>query len=166
MQQNTYGDRGGNISLSKAGLRQAQITGHYNEFEVVNKVYYSADGVIGNLGVIDNVNAAYTGATVTLPSNKTVDACNVAIFAIWVASGNVVSMTRGQEVDVTKLTGTGRTAEKVIPFPDVEASKALVGLIKVVTNTAFTFGTTNFNAAGVTTTFYDCSQMPTVPLTS
>lgn len=168
MDQNTFGDRGGNISQSKAGLRQAQVAGHYNEVQIQNNVFFTADGIFGGLAPVDNLNTAYASATYTGPSNGNVPACYAALFAIWVASGNVMSVTRGEIVDATKLTGTGRSGQLVLPYPNVEASKALVGLVKVVagTGTTFQYGTTNFNASNVTTTFYDCARMPVTPLTS
>lgn len=169
MQANLVGDRGGNISLSKAGLRQAQITGHYNEVQIQNNVFYSLDGVIGALAPIDNLNTAYASANYTGPSVTNVPACNSAIFALWVASNNTLTVTKGANVDATKLSGTtGRTGEKVIPFPDVVASASLYGLVRVTAGTGATFqyGTTNFNATNINTVFYDCAVMPTVPLTS
>lgn len=167
--QNTVGDRGGNLSFVKAGVRQAQITGHYNEVEVVNNVFFTADGAYGRLMAVDNLNTAFTGATYTGPATAAVPACNSALFALWVASGNVLSVTKGDNVDSTKLAGTtGRTAEKVLPFPPTPAGAALLALIRVTagTGTSFTYGTTNFNATNINTAFTDCARMPTVPLTS
>lgn len=169
MDQNSAGDRGGNISFVKAGLRQAQITGHYNEVEIVNNVFFTADGIYGRLIAIDNLNTALAAATYTGPSTVNVPACNSALFALWVASGNVLSVTKGDNVESTKLAGTtGRTAEKVLPFPPTPSGAALLGLIRVTagTGTQFQYGTTNFNATNINTVFYDCARMPTVPLTS
>lgn len=169
MDQNTAGDRGGNISFVKAGLRQAQIAGHYNEVQIVNNVFFTADGVFGRLMAIDNLNTAYADATYTGPSTTNVPACNAALFALWVSSGNVLSVTKGANVDATKLSGTtGRTGEKVLPFPDVVAGASLLGLIRVCagTGTTYQYGTTNFNGTNINTVFYDTSRMPTVPLTS
>jgi hypothetical protein len=165
----TAGDRGGNVSYSKAGLRQAQITGHYNEVQIQNNVFYSVDGIFGGLAPIDNLNTAYASANYTGPSTTNVPACNSALFALWVASNNTLTVTKGANVDSTKLSGTtGRTAEKVLPYPDVVNGAALVGLIRVTagTGTSFAYGTTNFNATNINTAFYDTARMPTIPLTS
>ena len=169
MQQNQVGDRGGNISHSSGALRQAQITGHYNEVQIQNNVFFTVDGKFGALAPIDNLNTAYAGANYTGPSNGNVPACNAAIFALWVGSNNTLTVTRGDVVDATKLSGTtSRTGEKVLPFPAIEASKALVGLVVVTagTGTSFAYGTTNFNGTNINTQYYSCSAMPTVPLTS
>lgn len=169
MDQNAVGDRGGNVSYSKAGLRQAQIAGHYNEVQIQNNVFYTIDGQFGGLAPIDNLNASYASANYSGPSTTNVPACNSALFAIWVASNNTLTVTKGANVDATKLAGTtGRTAEKVLPFPDVVAAAALVGLVRVTagTGTSFQYGTTNFNATNINVAFYDTSRMPSVPLTS
>lgn len=169
MDQNAVGDRGGNVSYSKAGLRQAQITGHYNEFQIQNNVFYAVDGQFGALAPIDNVNTAYASANYSLPANCTVSACNAALFALWVASNNTLTVTKGKEVDASKLSGTANgTGSLTIPFPDVVASAALYGLIRVNagTGTTYTFGTTNFNATNINTNFIDCTRMPAIPLTS
>ena len=169
MQQNLIDDRGGNVSHSSGALRQAQVAGHYNEVQIQNNVFFTVDGKFGGLAPVDNLNASYGGATYTGPSSTNVPACNSALFAIWVADGNTMSVTRGDLVDATKLAGTtGRTGEKVIPFPNVEANKALIGLVRVTAGTGvtFTYGTTNFNASNVNTVFYSCSRMPAAPFTS
>lgn len=166
---NTAGDRGGNVSYSKAGLRQAQITGHYNEVQIQNNVFFSVDGVFGALAPIDNLNTAYASANYTGPSTTNVPSCNSALFALWVTTNNTLTVTKGANVDATKLAGTtGRTAEKVLPFPDVVSGAALYGLIRVTAGTGvtFTYGTTNFNGTNINSVFYDTVRMPTIPFTS
>lgn len=169
MDQNVVGDRGGNVSYSRAGLRQAQVSGHYNEVQIQNNVFYTVDGAFGALAPIDNLNTAFASANYTGPTTTNVPACNTALFALWVTTNNTLSVTKGANVDSTKLAGTtGRTKEKVIPFPDTVAGAALVGLITVTagTGTSFQYGTTNFNATNINTAFTDCARMPSVPLTS
>jgi hypothetical protein len=169
MDINQVGDRGGNVSLTKAALRQAQITGHYNEVQIQNNVQYIVDGQFDVLAPADNLNTAIAAITYTGPSTVNVPACNSALFAIWVTKGNTVTVTKGDNVDATKLSGTtGRTGEKVLPFPAVVANAALVGLVRVTagTGTQFQYGTTNFNATNINTAFVDCGRMPAIPFTS
>lgn len=160
MDSNRNGDRGGNVTLSKAGLRVAQVAGHYNEFQIQNNVFFTIDGVYGALAPVDNANQYFGGV------NNVITGCNVAIFAIWVNNTNVLAITRGPLVDPAKLTNGDQT--KAIAMPDVVENNALVGLIKVKVGTGATFtpGTTNFNATNITTTFHDCSVMPTKALLS
>jgi hypothetical protein len=159
MDANKVGDRGGNITFSKAGLRQAQISGKYNEFQIQNNVFFTVDGVFGALAPLDNANQYFTGHTA-------ITGCNVAIYAIWVNNTNVLAITRGALVDPAKL--TNGTQQAAIAMPDMERANALVGLIKVKVGVGATFtpGVTNFNATNITTTFYDCSVMPSMPLLS
>lgn len=161
---NRIGDRGGNITFSKAGLRQAQITGHYNEFQIQNNVFFTIDGVFGASTAVDNANQYFLGANY----NSVITGCNMAIFAIWINNTNVLAVTRGPLVDPAKLGGTGGSQALAAAMPDVMANNSLVGLIKVKVGTAVTFtpGTTNFNATNITTTFYDCSVMPSAPFLS
>lgn len=160
MDSNRVGDRGGNITFSKAGLRQAQISGHYNEPEIQNNVYFTIDGVFGAQAARDNINQIFNGW------NTAITGCNTAIFAVWVNNTNTIQATRGALVDPAKL--TNGTAQLAVAMPDVVANNALVGLIKVKVGTGATFtpGTTNFNATNVTSTFYDCSVMPSAAMLS
>lgn len=156
MQFNKVGDRGGNIAYSRAALRQAQITGHYNEIQSQNNVQFVVDGVFGTLAPVDN-QAFSTGHSV-------ITGCNECFFGVWVNNTNVIATTQGAIVDPAKL-GNGGTSEQVIPYPEVVDSNVLIGLIKVKVGTGATFTphTTNLNATNVTATFYDVSVMPTIP---
>ena len=169
MQDNLVGERGGNISWSTGALRQAQITGHYNEVKIQNNVFFTLDGQFGGLAPIDNLNASFAGANYTGPSNTNVPACNAAIFALWVGSNNTLTVTRGPVVASNKLSGTANgTGSAVLEYPAIETAKALIGLVRVNagTGTTFTYGTTNFNATNINSAFYSCSTMPAAPLTS
>jgi hypothetical protein len=159
MDSNRVGDRGGNISFSRAAIRTAQITGHYNEFETQNNVQFTVDGVFGTLANV--ANQSFAGAP-----GGAISACNVAIYAVWVNNTNTLAITRGALADPAKL--TNGTQQIAIAMPDVVANNALIGLIKVKVGVGATFtpGTTNFNASNITTTFYDCSVMPSGPLLS
>lgn len=155
MDQNEIGNRGGNISYSKAGIRQAQINANGCQLNTQNTVQFTVDGVFGALAPTDN-QAINTGTTL--------QACNSCIFAVWVNNTNVIATTQGKIVAAAKL-GNGGTGELVVPYPDIVANNALIGLIKVKAGVGVTFvpGTTAFNASNITSTFFDVSMMPTVP---
>jgi len=162
METNRAGNRGGNIAYSRAALRAAQITGHYNEWQAQNNVQFSIDGVFGTLAPVDN--QGFTAGHVA------VTGCNVCFFGIWVNNTNVVSTTQGPIIDPAGL--TGGTAKDVGSFPDVVDGKVLLGLLKIKVGgggsgvQTFTPGTTNLNATNITATFYDTTVMPTKPLQS
>lgn len=157
MHQNLLDDRGGNIAFSRAALRQAQITGHYNEFQTQNNVQFVVDGIFGTLAPSDNKAFSSGHATIT--------GCNTVMYGVWVNNTNVIATTAGKIVDPATLGGAGGTAKNVIPFPDVVANNVLIGLIevKVGVGASFVPGTTNLNATNVTATFFDTSTMPTQP---
>lgn len=156
MDTNSIGDRGGNRTLSKAAINGSIVgTGALN---VANNVTYTIDGVFNTVAANNNVQFSSGHATLAA-------GCE-CLFALWVNAAGTFSTTQGKVVDTASL--SAGTAQKVVPLPDVIASNALVGLIKVKTAGAATFvpGTTNCNATNVTCTFYDTERMPTVPYTS
>lgn len=156
MHQNLIDERGGNIAYSRAALRQAQITGHYNEIQTQNNVQFTVDGVYGTMAPTDN-QAFSTGHT-------TITGCNIAFFGIWVNNTNVIATTQGPNIDPATL-GNGGTSVRALIYPPVVANNVLIGLLKVKVGTGATFTprTTNLNATNITATFFDTSVMPTVP---
>ena len=156
MHQNLLDDRGGNIALSRAALRQAQIAGHYNQFQIQNNVQFIIDGVFGTLAPTDN--QAFSSG------HNALTGCNMCFFGIWVNNTNTIATTQGPVVDPATV-GNGGTSAKVLIYPPVVANNALIGLLKVKAGVGVTFtpGTTNLNVANITATFYDTSTMPTVP---
>lgn len=156
MQANLVGDRGGNITLSKAAINGSIVgTGALN---VANNVTFAIDGTFNTVAANNNVQFS--------SGHTALAAGCICVFGLWVSSTGVFSTTQGKIVDVASLSaGTG---QKVVPLPDMIADNALVGLIKVKTAGAATFtpGTTNCNATNVTMTFYDTMVMPTEPFTS
>jgi hypothetical protein len=162
MDENQIGARGGNIAFSRAALRGAQITGHYNEFQTQNNVQFAVDGVFGTLAPADN-QAFSSGHT-------TITGCNTCFFGIWVNNTNVIATTQGPLVDPAEL--TSGLAKLAVPFPDVVSNNVLIGLLKIKVggggsgNQTFTPGTTNLNATNITATFYDTTVMPSKPLQS
>src|SRR5690349_13939504 len=149
MHQNLLDDRGGNIAFSRAALRQAQISGHYNQFQIQNNVQFTVDGTFGTLAPTDN-QAFSTG-------HPTITGCNTVFYGIWVNNTNTIATTAGRIVDPATLGGAGGTAKTVIPFPDVVANNVLIGLleVKVGVGASFVPGTTNLNASNITATFFD-----------
>ena len=158
MQDNIAGARGGCINFSRAGLG-AVITGCVaGDFVQNNVINYTIDGQWNQLAASNN--RAFTAGHTALVNNQT------CVFAVWVSANNVFSTTQGKIVTSTDALSTG--GKTVVPFPDVISNAALIGLIKVKAGVACTFtpGTTNLNATNVTTTYIDCSSMPTVPFLS
>ena len=70
-------------------------------------------------------------------------------YLITVNSGGTVNTTKGQDGETTKL-------------PGIADTECLIGIIKIETNSSTTFkiGATDFDAAGITDTFYDYTHAP------
>lgn len=152
MDSTLFGVHGGCMGLSKAGLAEGTAA---NTFKTANTFEFTVDGIVYSLAATDN--SAFSSGHTALDNNQ---AC---LFAVWVDSANTISTTQGNIVDNTDLTND----IDALKMPDVVASKALVGLIKVSTAVAtFTPGSTDLNATNVTDTYYDCSLMPAMPLVS
>ena len=159
MQANQVGDRGGCRVFTKAGLTYGGDASNIT-LNTANVINYTIDGVYYAKAVVNN--QAFTSGHTALAAGQE---CH---FAVWVDSAGTVTTTQGKIVATADLAGTGGSAELVVPFPDVVASKALIGLVKVLTAGAATFtaGTTALNATNVTATFQDTAVMPTSPPTS
>lgn len=155
MHTNQDGSRGGNVTMSKAGLVTGVGTGQMN---LPNNVLYTIDGVMNVLG--NNWNQLFSSGHTALAAG-----CE-CLFGLWVLANNTTVTTQGKVVDTASLSaGTGT---KVVEMPPLVSAAALIALIKVKTAGAATFtpGTTCLNATNVTATYYDTSQMPVAPLTS
>lgn len=158
MDTNTVGDRGGNICYSRAGLGLAIAGCVAGDFVINNAVNYTIDGAFNQLAPSNN--RTFSAGHTALVNNQT------CVFAVWVSANNVFSTTQGKIVASTDALSTG--GKTVVPMPDVISGAALIGLIKIKAgvNCTFTPATTNLNATNVTTTFIECTRMPTVPFLS
>lgn len=158
MDANRIGDRGGNLVMARAAVRQAQIAAHYNEVQTQNTAQFLVDGKFYALAPVDN-QAFGTGLAAVV-------GCNEFFVAMWVNNTNTIAYTRGALVDPADVgnVAVGR-AVKVVPLPDLTSGNALLALVKIKVGTGVTFtpGTTALNATNVTATFYDTSVMPTQP---
>jgi hypothetical protein len=132
----------GSVSLTAAGLAEGT---NANTYKTVNTLTYTSNGVFKSKNATDNV--AFTAGIGTVPPSS------AALYAVWIDGAGNFSNTRGPVV----------AAGEPCPVPGAPAGDvALVGLIKVTTNssTTFTPGSTDLGAAGVTDVFSDCMVMP------
>ena len=152
---NRIGDRGGNFVLTKTQIAVPGTGCVTTDLVINNKVDYVIDGVFNQLAPSNNV-AFSTGHT-ALAANQE------CFFALWVSANNAISTTQGKIVNVTDLSTSG--GKTVVPFPDVIAGGALIGLVKIKTQGAATFtpNTTALNATNVVNNILNCTAMPTVP---
>lgn len=142
MSYNIENINGGYVSLSAAGLAEGT---NANTWKTTNTLTYVANGVFKSKGATDNV--AFSAGHAAVGPSK---AC---LFGVWIDGNGNFSTSQGPIVDATDPA----------PVPPAPANdRALVGLIKVVTNssTTFTPGSTDLGNGGVTDTYADCMVMP------
>lgn len=139
---NLSGINSGSVSLTSAGLATGTNAG---TFKTGSSLTYTVNGIFKTKSATDNL--AFTAGHAKLDKSK---AC---LFGVFVDADGSVATTQGPIVD----------AGDPCPVPGFPAGGgALVGLIKVTTNssTEFTPGTTALGASGVTTTYINCMTMP------
>lgn len=158
MQDNIVGARGGCINFSRAGLGLAIAGCVAGDFVQNNVINHIIDGRWNQLAASNN--RTFSAGSTAFANN------NICLFALWVAENNVFSTTQGKVVASVQALSTG--GQLVVPYPDVIANAALIGLIKVKAGVLATFtpSTTNLNATNITATFIDCATMPTIPFLS
>ena len=131
----------GYLSLTAAGLAEGTNSA---TFKTVNTLTYTSNGIFKSKAATDNL---------TFTAGTALAASQACLFAVWITSGGTVSTTQGPIV----------AADDPCPVPgQVTANTTLVGLIKVVTDSATTFtpGTTDLGATGITDAYSDCMDMP------
>jgi hypothetical protein len=148
--------RGFTGCLSKAGLGIAG-TADRVKFTAPNGAGtdFAIDGIAYHLADGDNVD---TGAAAVQAVDTT------CLYLLQLDSGGTLSAVKGTEVlNTLTAAGTG-----VVNWPEPTSGKCPVGAVKVKTvAVTFTLATTNFDASGVTETWYDfAGGMPTAPLAS
>lgn len=130
--------------LSKAGLG---IAGTADRVKITAPngagVDYAINGIAYHAADADNVD---TGAAAVQAADTT------CLYLIQLDSAGALSVNKGNEVLTADLGTSGGNCQW--PLPD--ANNCPIGGVKVVTvAVTFTLGTTNFDAAGVTETWYD-----------
>ena len=139
---NIEGANSGHMAFTSGGLAQGTTA---TTFKTVNTVTYTIDGVLTSKVAADNLPFS--------AGHKPVPPGSQCIFGVWLDSAGAVSTSQGYIMP---------NEGSVAPLPDFLSDKCCVGLVKVQTNSATTFtpNTTNLNAAGVTSTYFNTSQLP------
>lgn len=152
----------GNVVLSRAVLA---IGTTKSAIDTTNAVVFANNGVIYNkaamtsqvltsaTGPLAPGVGSTTGGTYVQPAGKTV------YYVVCLDSAGTVTCVQGS-YNGQPLGGPGLVGDGKIPDPGTSVTP--FGVIKVVTAGAatFTLGTTLFDAANVTTTFYDVHVLP------
>jgi len=111
--------------------------------DINNAIDYSIAGIMYQKAATDY----------TAPTAATVQAVSTECLYLF-------SLNSSGTLTVTKGTATATTGGAILP--DLPASSAPIGYVKINTSAAgtFTMGTTTFGGVGVTATFYNLGTMP------
>lgn len=162
---------GATLCLAAAGLAEGT---NANTIQTANSITYTIDGRFYSKSATDNIAISYSGPSVYQAAAGGVQAVNggftggvngsTRMYLICLNTSGAVSIVPGQIVDSAEL-AAGRVA---LQFPDAPAGVCPIGAMRIAltAGTAFTPGSTDLSASGVTDTFYDLMDVPANPLTA
>lgn len=139
----------GSFCLTKVGLAIGSST---NQLSTTNSATYTLDGVY------QTAKAATATFALALPTGfvyTNIPNGGKAAFGVWLDSAGTFTVTQGA------IVAASSNADKASPPPN-PGSRALVGVVTVYNNSGAVFipGTTAFNVAGATTTYFDMFSLP------
>ena len=133
----------------------AQNASTLTNFKTTNAISYKVDGNVFALAATANITPAMP-ATITVPLVSTTSV------GIYVSPAGTFSYTQGQTYLNTALASTFAGTQSTAVYltaglPEEVPGKALLGyaIIQTTSTGTFTGGTTNLNAANITTTYVD-----------
>lgn len=159
------------VALASAGLAEGT---NANTIKTTADITYTIDGRFYAKATTDNIAISYTGASVYQAAAGGVQAINggftggvngsTRIYGLFLSTAGAVSIVPGPIVDSVELSN-GRAA---LQFPDAPAGVCPFGAMRIAltAGTAFTPGSVDLSASGVTATFYNLADMPANPLTA
>ena len=171
MSDNLSLSQGATLCLAAAGLAEGT---NANTIQIANNITYTIDGRFYSKATTDNIAISYTGPSVYQAAAGGVQAVNggfsggvngsTRVYLICLNAAGTVSIVPGQIVYSAEL-AAGRVA---LPFPDAPAGVCPIGAMRIAltAGTAFTPGSTDLSATGVTDTWYDLMDVPANPLTA
>lgn len=168
-----------NLSLAQ-GLTAALSSGAWAEGTNANTIKSTAtvtfviDGQFYSKSATDNIAISYSGPSVYQAAAGGVQAVNggfsggvngsTRMYLVCLSTAGAVSIVPGPIVDSAEL-AAGRVA---LQFPDAPKGVCPTAALRIAltAGTAFTPGSTDLSATGVTATFYDLADVPANPLTA
>ena len=171
MSDNLSLSQGATLCLAAAGLAEGT---NANTIKTANNVTYTIDGRFYSKNATDNIAISYSGPSVYQAAAGGVQAVNggftggvngsTRLYLICLNAAGAVSIVPGQIVDSAEL-AAGRVA---LQFPDAPNGVCPIGALRIAltAGTAFTPGSVDLSASGVTATFYNLADVPANPLTA
>lgn len=142
------------FATTKAGLAAGTTT----TITIANTVQFSIKGKSYSKSGVSNA-ASPTTDRLTGSAFTALAASKGCIFFVALDSSGTIRVTQGQIVDLD-----GSNNFILAPyFPDVDGRDCLIGYIVCAngsTGSAWTFGSSNWTATGMTATFVDCLTVP------
>jgi len=149
--------RGGTLCLSKAGLKIGNSD--------TKDVDIAAPNGAGVDFCINGINYHKADAAdIAITAGDVVAALYSVILLVCLDSSGTLSTVRGDEV----LTADITSGKEPLTWPQPVDDTCPIGAVRVDVATGYTFtpGTTDFDAAGITDTYYDLFAVPDTPITS
>lgn len=171
MSDNLSMNSGATLCLASAGLAEGT---NANTIKTTADITYTIDGRFYSKATTDNIAISYAGASVYQAAAGGVQAINggftggvngsTRLYLLTLDSSGAVGIVPGAIVDSAEL-AAGRVA---LQFPDAPAGACPFGALRIAltAGTAFTPGSTDLSASGVTDTFYNLMDVPANPLTA
>ena len=154
----------GTRALSSGGLEIGSA--HAYNVQTANTITYLIDGVFYSKGAADGLFSLPATASVIPPGGSALSATvqstaftndfRYFVLALDSSGNGYAYISNANGMPAAEL------APDVTLFPDIPAGLCVVGYIKVVAASGYTFtpGTTALNATGITTTYVNCSVIP------
>lgn len=171
MSDNLSLSQGATLALNSGALAEGT---NANTIQIATAINFVIDGQFYSKAITDNIAISYSGATVYQAAAGGIQAVNggftggvngsTRIYGLFLSTAGAVSIVPGPIVDSAEL-AAGRVA---LPFPTAPRGVCPIGALRIAltAGTAFTPGSTDLSASGVTDTFYNLADMPAAPLTA
>ena len=171
MSDNLSLSQGASIALSSGAWAEGT---NANTIKSTATITYTIDGRFYSKSATDNIAISYSGATVYQAAAGGIQSVNggftggvngsTRMYLICLDTNGAVSILPGQIVDSAEL-AAGRVA---LPFPDALNGVCPTAAMRIAltAGTAFTPGSVDLSASGVTATFYNLADVPANPLTA
>jgi hypothetical protein len=162
---------GATWALNSGGLAEGT---NANTIQIATAINYVIDGRFYSKAITDNIAISYSGPTVYQAAAGGVGGMNGGftggvngssrLYLICLSTAGAVSILPGAIVDAVEL-AAGRVA---LQFPDAPINVCPIGALRIdlTAGTAFTPGSVDLSASGVTDTFINLATVPANPLTA
>lgn len=171
MSDNLSQTNGLTIALNSGALAEGT---NANTIKTTAAIAYTIDGQFYSKSITDNIAISYTGPAVYQAAAGGVQAVNggfvggvngsTRLYLLCLNAAGAVSIVPGEIVPTADLAAGTNALE----FPDVPSGVCAFGALRIAltAGTAFTPGSVDLSASGVTASFLNLADVPANPLTA